>query len=91
MLTEKPATSSCSPATTRRNRLHSSVGESRTERPGRQTQRAITPADFAKLQQAFELAAANRVLLYDIMTERFEITTMLQRELSQQRELSGNW
>lgn len=50
---------------------------------------AITPADFAKLQQAFELAAANKVLLYDIMTERFEITTMLQRELSQQRELFG--
>ena len=40
---------------------------------------AITPADFAKLQQAFELAAANKVLLYDIMTERFEITTMLQK------------
>lgn len=50
---------------------------------------AITPADFAKLKQAFALAAANKVLLYDIMTERFEITTMLQRELSQQKELFG--
>jgi predicted dehydrogenase len=50
---------------------------------------AITPADFEKLKQAFELAAANKVLLYDIMTERFEITTMLQRELSQQKELFG--
>jgi predicted dehydrogenase len=50
---------------------------------------AITPADFAKLKQAFEVAAANKVLLYDIMTERFEITTMLQRELSQQKELFG--
>ena len=29
------------------------------------------------------------MLLYDIMTERFEITTMLQRALSQQRELFG--
>jgi len=50
---------------------------------------AITPADFAKLKQAFEVAAANQVLLYDIMTERFEITTMLQRELSQQPALFG--
>lgn len=50
---------------------------------------AITPADFQKLKQAFETAAANNVLLYDIMTERFEITTMLQRELSQQKELFG--
>lgn len=51
---------------------------------------AITPADFEKLKQAFALAAANKVLLYDIMTERFEITTMLQRELSQQKELFGD-
>jgi predicted dehydrogenase len=50
---------------------------------------AITPADFEKLKQAFEVATANRVLLYDIMTERFEITTILQRELSQQKELFG--
>ena len=50
---------------------------------------AITPADFAKLKQAFEVAAVNKVLLYDIMTERFEITTMLQRELSQHAELFG--
>lgn len=50
---------------------------------------AITPADFEKLKEAFALAATNKVLLYDIMTERFEITTLLQRELSQQRELFG--
>ena len=50
---------------------------------------AITPADFHKLRQAFEIAAAQKVLLYDIMTERFEITTVLQRELSQQPELFG--
>lgn len=50
---------------------------------------AITPADFEKLKQAFEIAAAKKVLLYDIMTERFEITTMLQRELSQQKALFG--
>ena len=50
---------------------------------------AITPADFTKLEQAFALAATNHVLLYDIMTERFEITTELQRELSQQPAVFG--
>jgi predicted dehydrogenase len=49
----------------------------------------ITPADLVKLEQAFALAASNHVLLYDIMTERYEITTVLQRELSQQQELFG--
>jgi predicted dehydrogenase len=52
---------------------------------------AITPADFGKLQQAFAVAASNHVLLYDIMTERYEITTELQRELSQQPALFGKW
>jgi predicted dehydrogenase len=49
----------------------------------------ITPADFAQLQQAFAVAASNHVLLYDIMTERYEISTVLQRELSQQAALFG--
>lgn len=50
---------------------------------------AITPQDFEKLKRAFEVAEANGVLLYDIMTERFEITSILQRALSQDRELFG--
>jgi predicted dehydrogenase len=33
------------------------------------------------LKASFEAASKNRVLLYDIMTERFEITSILQREL----------
>lgn len=37
---------------------------------------------FEKLKQAFEIAGKKGLLLYDIMTERFEITTILQRELS---------
>jgi predicted dehydrogenase len=49
----------------------------------------ITPEDFSKLEQAFKIAAEKGVLLYDIMTERHEITTMLQRELSQIREVFG--
>jgi predicted dehydrogenase len=43
---------------------------------------AITPANFELLRQAFDRAAANKVLLYDIMTERYEITSILQRELA---------
>ncbi len=49
----------------------------------------ITPDEFPKLEQAFQVAAEKGVLLYDIMTERHEITTMLQRELSQIREVFG--
>ena len=42
---------------------------------------AITPKDFETLKKAFAAAEKERVLLYDIMTERFEITTRLQRAL----------
>jgi predicted dehydrogenase len=50
---------------------------------------AITPQDFDALKQAFRMAAKNKVLLYDIMTERYEITTILQRELSRVPEVFG--
>ena len=43
---------------------------------------AIDVKGFDKLKEAFEVAAKNKLLLYDIMTERFDITTLLQRELS---------
>ncbi|MBL8266256.1 putative oxidoreductase C-terminal domain-containing protein [Steroidobacter sp.] len=49
----------------------------------------IVPADLEKLQQAFALAQKKGTLLYDIMTERFEITSILQRELSRRTELFG--
>ena len=49
----------------------------------------ILPEEFQTLQRAFERAAENGVLLYDIMTERYEITTMLQRELSRIPEVFG--
>ena len=42
----------------------------------------INTEGFKKLKEAFDVAAKNKVLLYDIMTERYEITTILQRELS---------
>lgn len=43
---------------------------------------AINADGFAILEKAFLLAQKNGVLLYDIMTERFEITSIIQRELS---------
>jgi predicted dehydrogenase len=49
----------------------------------------ISHDDFLQLEQAFQVAADNGVMLYDIMTERFEITTILQRELSQVAEVFG--
>ena len=42
----------------------------------------IDPAGFALLQKVFASAKAQDVLLYDIMTERYEITSMLQKELA---------
>ena len=42
----------------------------------------ISPENFPMLEQSFKVAQEKNVLLYDIMTERYEITTMLQRELS---------
>ncbi len=49
----------------------------------------IDAAGLELLEQAFDVAAKKNVLLYDIMTERSEITTILQRELIAQRELFG--
>ncbi len=50
---------------------------------------AITPEDFQLLKEAFAVAERHNVLLYDIMTERYEITTMLQKEFSQIAEVFG--
>ena len=50
----------------------------------------ITPEEFPKLEQAFQVAAEKGVLLYDIMTERHEITTILQRELSKNAVVFGS-
>ena len=42
----------------------------------------ITPEKFSELEEAFKIAKAKKVLLYDIMTERSEITSMMEKELS---------
>ncbi len=49
----------------------------------------INREGFEKLKQAFAIAKEKDLLVYDIMTERFEITTLLQKELSQIPEVFG--
>jgi predicted dehydrogenase len=50
----------------------------------------ITPEQFPMLEQAFAKAAEKKTLLYDIMTERYEITTILQKELSHVPDVFGD-
>ena len=49
----------------------------------------INPEGFQKLKKAFEIAGEKNLLFYDIMTERFEISTILQKELSGIEEVFG--
>jgi predicted dehydrogenase len=41
----------------------------------------INVTDFAKLESTLDTASAKNLIAYDIMTERYEITTILQKEL----------
>jgi predicted dehydrogenase len=50
---------------------------------------AIDGKGFDLLKTAFTQAASRKLLLYDIMTERYEISTILQKELSQLPEVFG--
>lgn len=43
---------------------------------------ATTPDGFALIEEAYRVAGEKKLLLLDIMTERHEITTLLQKELS---------
>jgi predicted dehydrogenase len=49
----------------------------------------ISPEDFPKLEEAFKVADEKGILLYDIMTERFEVTTIMQKLLSLNEEIFG--
>ncbi len=51
---------------------------------------AIDTEGFEILKEAFASAEKNDVLLYDIMTERFEITSILQKELSRISRVFGS-
>lgn len=50
---------------------------------------AINTEGFEKVKQAFDVAKKNNLVLYDIMTERNEITAILQKELSTMPEIFG--
>jgi predicted dehydrogenase len=50
---------------------------------------AITPDEFTLLREDLALAERKKLILYDIMTERHEITTILQRELARAPEIFG--
>jgi len=49
----------------------------------------ISPDDYPGLVAAFKTAQEKGVLLYDIMTERYEVTTILQKLLSQNKNIFG--
>jgi predicted dehydrogenase len=49
----------------------------------------IAAADFPKLEKALDLAEKKGLVAYDVMTERSEITTILQGELALDPEVTG--
>ncbi|WP_431215478.1 putative oxidoreductase C-terminal domain-containing protein [Puia sp. P3] len=49
----------------------------------------IEARDLPRLQRTFETAGRNGTVLYDIMTERYQITTILQRRLSMIHSVFG--
>ncbi len=48
-------------------------------------------ADFPKLEELLREAELREVLTWDIMTERYEVTNLLQRELVRDAEIFGRW
>jgi predicted dehydrogenase len=51
----------------------------------------IDHADFPKLEALFREAELREVLVWDVLTERFEITNWLQRELIRNPDVFGSW
>jgi len=51
---------------------------------------AINPQGLKMLEEAYRIAAEKNLLLLDIMTERFVITTMLQKEFSRHPQVFGD-
>src|SRR5205807_5523220 len=49
----------------------------------------IRSEDLPRLRQALELAAHKGLVAYDIMTERYAITSILQRELVKDEDVFG--
>ena len=50
---------------------------------------AITQQDFDLLVEAYQLAKEKDLLLYDLMTERYDILNIIEKELLQKKELFG--
>jgi len=51
----------------------------------------IEPDDFPKLEEVYREAELREVLVWDMMTERFEVANRLQRELVQDPNVFGHW
>ncbi|HSQ56864.1 MAG TPA: putative oxidoreductase C-terminal domain-containing protein, partial [Gemmata sp.] len=51
----------------------------------------VEPADFPKLDELFRAAELHEVLVWDVMTERHEVTNRLQRELVRDPDIFGGW
>jgi hypothetical protein len=51
----------------------------------------IDHADFPKLELLFQQAELRETLVWDMLTERYEITNWLQRELIRDAEVFGGW
>lgn len=51
----------------------------------------IDHADFPKLEALLRQADLREVLVWDVLTERFEITNWLLREFTRDKELFGEW
>jgi predicted dehydrogenase len=49
----------------------------------------IASSDFPKLERALAVAREKRLVAYDVMTERSEITTILQGELARDPQVAG--
>ena len=49
----------------------------------------VNQEGFEKLEKVFALAKEKNVLIYDIMTERFEVTTRIQKALSMDNRIFG--
>jgi predicted dehydrogenase len=49
----------------------------------------IEAADFPKLEATLAAAEEKRLVAYDVMTERYEVTTILQKELVADPEVAG--
>ena len=49
----------------------------------------LKPGDLPKIGQAIDMAAQKGLVAYDIMTERYEVTSLLQRELVNSPDVFG--